>query len=85
MQEMKIEISYQDQKNLENICTEKGWSYSVFFNLLIENYIKFGFFDEKNQLEEQPSFKCNPKSLDVTVLDKATPVAVTPKPKNKEK
>ena len=38
MQEMKIEISYEDQIYLEKICTEKGFSYSVFFKELLDIY-----------------------------------------------
>lgn len=43
MQKMQIEISYQDQVDLEKICTEKGWSYSEFFKQLLDGYRKFGF------------------------------------------
>lgn len=38
MQKMNIEITYEDQMFLENVCTEKGLSYSEFFKICLDLY-----------------------------------------------
>lgn len=38
MQKMNIEISYQDQMFLENVCAEKSLSYGEFFKICLELY-----------------------------------------------
>lgn len=43
MQKMQIELSYQDQIDLEKICADNEWTYSYFFKRLFDSYKKFGF------------------------------------------
>lgn len=64
---MQIEISYQDQVELERICTEKGWSYSDFFKQLLDGYRKFGFSEEKTEKPENIKFSPTTKSLEDSV------------------
>lgn len=40
MQKIAIEVSYEDQLYVENVCTKTGLSYSKFFKLLLDGYKK---------------------------------------------
>ena len=55
MQKMQIEISYQDQVDLENICTEQGLSYSEFFKRLLDSYRQKGWVIKEPIPEPIPS------------------------------
>lgn len=72
MQKMQIEISYQDQLDLEKICTDKGWSYSEFFKQLLDGYKKFGF--PVKDVEEKP-----PVTLERVKISKEEAEKVFPK------
>ena len=84
MQKMQIELSYQDQLDLEKICTDKGWSYSEFFCQLLDGYRKFGFpeYSErvlsretiskeqaKKQLPEEPQEDFEVKNVSLNEVD----------------
>ena len=64
MHNILIEVSHEDQIFVENECTNKGYTLSIFFKNMLESYKKEGEWDDLERFippKEEVKEKAEPK------------------------